>query len=270
MSQLISSFKIHLDNLKTESKSGNVEAQINLMFKLYYDHNNDVVASGMCSDLFQTHKMFEAMYYHWGVRDTNKSFDIFISLVKTEKNQTILGFVLCILGLYYINKDKHQYLTYHIKAAALDNEWANYTLANHNWSNQNFSQAILHYVQSAEKYNSRALAKLLHIIKFDLIHVNKTNATVILNCLLKLNDNALSTYIEVILSMGYVEWNIAYHRFWSKFINPVNDTGNFGNKTLLLLLISKFRHTSTLNHVTCFYKAIAISIIRQLAWSHLS
>lgn len=280
----------NLSKLKAESQTGNIEAQITYMFKRVYDWSGSADGYIMCSDLFEQHKIFEAMYYVWNVgfvlgesrhsltnrkEEKEKSFDILISLAKTEKNPTILGFALNILGLHYMtdengNRDESLGLSYYIKSAELGNEWASANLAKYYWSNEKFSQAILYYVQGSERYNQYSLEKLLDILKGQAIHVNKSNADLILGCLLKFNENTITNSIKPLLARKFVEWNMTYHRFWPNVSTSNQDiTDKFRSKVLLLLLISKFRHTSSLYFIKCFCKGVAISVVQQLAWFYL-
>ena len=88
------------------------------------------------------------------------------------------------------NRDEFLGLSYYIKSAELGNEWASANLAKSYYGLiEKFSQAIFCYIaQGSERYNQYSLEKLLDILKGQAIHVDESNADLILGCLLNLME----------------------------------------------------------------------------------
>ena len=76
----------NLSKLKAESQTGNIEAQITYMFKRVYDSSGSATDT-LYIDLFEQHKIFEAMYYVWNVGFTYRRVSAFINKSKRKRKK---------------------------------------------------------------------------------------------------------------------------------------------------------------------------------------
>ena len=192
-------------------------------------------------------------YYAWSMLGCCYRFGSGVAKDRTDaykwfKKSSDKGMVFAdyMLGCMYNVDKKYEKAQYYLKKAA-DNgwDWANLTLGKLYFNEVSTHNLAYCYLMKASYLNSDS---------------KKT--------------------LEKILASGCIQWDISNHKYWpntiitsslhlkqlDKEFDKVVYVTSFDDQVLTLLLISKFRHTSSKSYISHLSKMVVLSVVKHLAY----
>lgn len=250
-------------DLVKKSDEGDLIAQIELFFKLWYDWDERDHAMQMCEKLKDKHILFKAMLKLLKYGENIEK--ILIDIITSNESNAIRSYAHNMLFVKYYTTDECKI------AADTDtgNEWACYNYGLHGAKDSR--TRLEYYCNAYKKYNLHAMRELQHLPYCDMIDTNELQHQYD-------SFNNKKFKITTILMTGLIEWKQSNHQLWNNFRYEITERSihtdkikihticSFHKEILLLLLISKFRHLSKLPHIHSFYKNLVFSVAKQLAY----
>lgn len=270
----------YLNELRYRSKLGDINTQVNLTFKLYYDVRLQREGMNLAFKLRNKHKLFLGMNIFW----TNfislyepikpniyESINILNQIIGEEENEVILSQALNMMGFCYklgvgVEKNEDVGIKYYQKAAILDNDLAHYNLGLYYWGKSDYYWGLWHYIRSASRYNDNAIKALRDILWKNFEDIPREIMYLMMEVFLKLIEHEMILHhsiFDFIVRSG-LEWNLKYHRIWPGVAMTVMGN-NFRNKVVLIIWIAKLKRSSCLSYVRFFHRDHALCVIRELA-----
>ena len=259
----------YLSELQIRSEAGDINAQVDLLFRTMYDLSKFGDALSMARNWKHIHPLFGVMYDYWNTRDFNKSFLDFKYIEQTEQNDTINSFALVMVG-YCTEKGrgtKQDILVgakYCELAFAKGNPFAAHNLGIRYWDLGEYEKGMWYLLEASKKFIISSIDKIKNIFGENYHHLTPKAKASALDLFVRLsNDDMVAPfYVKKILVDGHIQWERKYHRFCTDLDMGIGNC-DFQTYVLVLLCISKFRNKSSLSHVKLFYKDVAISVIQQ-------
>lgn len=277
----------YFDKLVEQSQSGNMSAKIMLFFDWYYELDMKHKAIETCLKLRKQNLLFEGMYHHLLLTSEpvdeythfvsqNKrqrqelAFKIFRTYANKQNPDIETHYVWNMIGFCYhyglgVKRRQSKAIKWFSKAAKAGNKFSYCNLGNINWKLNHVKKSIQCYERAAAEFSKLAIVRLAHIHNdyepFRDLHLAYYWYTQAID----LSSDDLSGLEDIIIKLQ-IPWSVDNHRFWP---NPGITLGSqrisFKQQILMLLMVSKYRHQSTLKYTSILSKDITFCIIHQLS-----